>query len=83
MHPVHRPNPVLRFNVPEILFLLVKVGRDVVTHECKKAGDGEGFITVSKDFIVYSMFVVYVGKEGDDGVNGYHNEYANYADVFS
>lgn len=60
LHPVHWPNPILWFDIPEVLFLFVKIGRNVVTHECEKAGDGEGLITVSQHFKIYGVLVVYV-----------------------
>lgn len=58
----------------EIILLLVEVRRDVVAEECEERGNGEGFITVAKDFKVYRVFVVKVREERDCRVDGDHKE---------
>ena len=48
-----------------------------MAQEGKERGDGEGFITVAKDFKVYRVFVVKVREERDCRVDGDHKENAN------
>ena len=52
------PKPVYRRYLTEIILLLVEVRRDVIAEECEERGNGEGLITVAKDFKVYRVFVV-------------------------
>jgi hypothetical protein len=48
-----------------------------MAHECEEAGDCKSFVAVSEKLEVYGVMVIEVAQEGNDGVNGYHNEDAN------
>ena len=60
--------------VPEIIFLVVQVRRNVVAEERKEACNCKSFIAVTNDFEVYGVIVVEVGEEGDDGIDGDHED---------
>jgi hypothetical protein len=74
LHPGDRPDPILGFDVPEVLLLFVQTRSDVMTHESEEARNGESLVAVSQDFEVYGFFVVEVAEEGDNGVNGDHDK---------
>lgn len=74
LHPCDGPDPVLRLDIPEILLLVMKVWCDVVAHKGEEAGNGEGLVAVSQHFKVDGLFVVQIAEEGNDGVDGDHDE---------
>jgi len=55
----------------------VESWRNVMAHECEEASNCKSLIAVSEKLKVYGVFVVEVAEEGNDGVDGYHNEDAN------
>ena len=74
LHPSDRPDPILGFDVPEVLLLFVQTRSDVMTHESEKAGNGKSLVAVTQDFEVYGFLVVKVAEEGDNGVDGDHDK---------
>jgi hypothetical protein len=74
LHPSDRPDPIFRFDVPEVLLLFVQTRSDIMTHESKEAGNGKSLVAVSQDFEVYGFLVVEVAEEGDNGVDGDHDK---------
>lgn len=55
----------------------MEIRGDVVAHQGEEAGDGKRLVAVSQNLEVYGFLVVKVAEEGDDGVDGYHDEYSN------
>ena len=74
LHPSDRPDPILGFDVPEVLLLFVQTRSDVMTHESEEAGNGKSLVAVSQDFEVYGFFVVEIAEERDNGVDGDHDK---------
>lgn len=72
--PVERPDPRLRLDAPEVIFLAMKIRCNVMTQQGKETGNGEGFVTISDHFKVDGMPVEGIRQEGDGGVDGYHEE---------
>ncbi|KAL8996803.1 MAG: hypothetical protein Q9169_003772 [Polycauliona sp. 2 TL-2023] len=81
--PIERPNPRLRFDASEVVFLTVKIWRYVMTQKRKEAGNGKSFITIPDDFKVYGMPVKGVRQERDCGIDGNHEEYPDGAMIDS
>lgn len=67
-------------HVAKVVLLLVQVGGNIVAHEGKEGGNGEGFVTVADDLVVDGMPVLPDAQKGRDGVDGDHEQNAN--DVF-
>lgn len=44
---LHGPDPWLRLDCSEILFLLVQILSNIGTHQTEEGGNGEGFVTIS------------------------------------
>lgn len=57
LEPTYGREPALRRCGSKIVFLTVKVGRDVMTEKGEEAGDGDGFVAVSNDGKVYFVGV--------------------------
>ena len=74
LEPVQRKHPCPRFESPKVVFLTVKVGSYVMAEQRKEAGNGKCFVAVSEDRVIYRMLVKEVGKKGDRGVDGNHEE---------
>ena len=55
----------------------MQIRRHVVTEQVEEAGDGERLVAVAQDVEVDAVFVEEVGEEGDDGVDGDHEEDAD------
>ena len=83
LHPVYRQHPVLRLDISKVLLLLVQIWCDVVAHQCEETCDCKSLVTISDCFIVNRVMVIEVGKEGDDGVDGDHDEDANNSGLIS
>jgi hypothetical protein len=56
--PVERPDPFDWLDRAKVLFLFVEIGREVMAHEGKEGGDGEGFVAFGEDSEVYRVPVV-------------------------
>lgn len=67
-------------HVTKVVLLLVQVGGDIVAHERKEGGYGEGFVAVADDLVVDGVPVLPDAQEGRDGIDGDHEQNAN--DVF-
>lgn len=52
---------------------------DVMAHEGKEACNSKGLVAVSKDIEIDRVDVEYVGEEGDNGVDRYHEQNPYYA----
>ena len=55
----------------------MKIGRNIVTEQRKKAADGERLIKPFQDVEVNRVSVEDEAEEGDDAVDGYEEEYSN------
>lgn len=75
---LHGPNPWLRLDRSEILFLVVQVLSQVGAHQTEEGSDRESLIAISEDFIVDTVLVEDDGEEGDECVYGYHEKDAYY-----
>lgn len=58
LHPVQRPYPVFRLNIPEVFLLFVQVRRNVMAHECEKARNRESLVAVSQELKIYGVVVI-------------------------
>lgn len=62
LQPVDGQDPVLdRPQSPEVLLLLVDVGRDIVAEQAKETGDRKGLVAVAQHLEVQRMSVEIVG----------------------
>jgi hypothetical protein len=77
LNPRSGPNPSLRPDGSEILFLLMQIICDVVTEKRKEGRNGESFVAVAKDFKVDGVSVVEEGEERDGGINRNHEQNSN------
>lgn len=68
------PEPVYGYCSPEIVFLLVQIGRNVVAEEGEEGSNGESLIAVTDHFKVNIVGVEEVRQEGDDAVDGQHED---------
>ena len=49
----------------------------VMTEQVEETSDGESLVAIAQDIEVDAVFVEKVGEEGDDGVDGDHEEDAD------
>ena len=55
----------------------MQIRRHIVTEQVEETSDGESLVAVAQDVEVDAVFVEEVGEEGDDGVDGDHEEDAD------
>ncbi|KFY42728.1 hypothetical protein V494_02286 [Pseudogymnoascus sp. VKM F-4513 (FW-928)] len=78
--PVHRQHPRLdRVHGAEVVLLAVQRGRGVVAQQREEGGDREGFVAVRDDAEVHAVVVEPEGEKARHGVDGDHDEDADYA----
>lgn len=72
LKPTQRPEPSLGLDTPEIIFLAMQVGRNVVAHEGEESGDTKGFVAVAEDLDVDGVLVEENAEPRDEGIDGDH-----------
>ncbi|KFY05873.1 hypothetical protein V492_08254, partial [Pseudogymnoascus sp. VKM F-4246] len=78
--PVHWQHPRLdRVHGAEVVLLAVQRGRGVVAQQREEGGDRECFVAVGDDAEVHAVVVEPEGEEARHGVDGDHDENADYA----
>jgi hypothetical protein len=80
LNPIQWPTPVLRLDVSKIIFLLMEIGCDVMTHKCEEAHGSVGGVAFADKLAVNSTAVENVGEERGPSIDRDDNEDAY--DVF-
>jgi hypothetical protein len=57
----------------------MQVRGEVVTHQSEEGDNSDSFVAISGDFEIYGMSVICVGEEGNEGVDGNHEQYTDNA----
>jgi hypothetical protein len=77
LKPRNRPDPIVGFNLSEVVLLSMHVGSDVLAKQRKERGNGEGFVAVSDELVIDGVLVKVYAQEGSDGIYRDHEQDAD------